>query len=687
MSRQKKISLWAMAVIGSLLVLLFIFLLLLPRLVNLEPINEKIVAAISQKVGGQLEFQRIDLSFFPRPRVMIHQGSVSIPGKVAGTLESLTIYPKILPLLRGRVRMGMVHIEAPDLKMDLPEEPEGKKEEPKAFSFATIEENVGPVLGLMALKAPGLIVVVERGRLNLSEENKPVFWFRDIHGRISLPPDRLEIDLSCNSNLWESMSLEAWVDPESFKGNGRIEVTHFQLQRLTDHFFPFATRRVGDSSANLTISLNTDGFKALQAEVQGSLPSLTLQRAHEKVVIRGKTLKGDLHMEEDRITISLAELDLDHPQLRISGTFLIDQTTPRASLELEGREIDVNSMREAALAVGGDIPSVQEIFGMVKGGKIPLITVSAQGSSLADLEKVENIHVKGSIVGGKAFLPGVNVGLEGVNLDVRDIKGEVVISKGMLEGNNLGARWENIQVRDGILRLGLKGEDVPFHLDTVVEGELAEFLSFIKGLVREEAFDKELALIKEIHGSAVGKLVLGESTKSIKARVDLSKCNLFARYERIPYPLKIKHGWQFSYDGNKIGIQNLGGTVGKSSFSQINAKLSLEKAPYLEIISGKSSIFLGEIYPWLLSLEGIKSAVKDIKSVQGTVLLSSLGFKGPLSDPEKWRFRMKGDSGKGIPRGHSSNHIGFFITALGESQWLFRRSSQGRRERSRKCGA
>ncbi len=642
MSKRKKIAIWVMGVIGALLVLLLILLLLLPTFINLEPIKEKIVANLSQKIGGELKFQRVDLSFFPRPRVMIHQGSVSIPGKVAGTLESLTIYPKILPLLRGRVRMGMVHVQTPDLNMDLPEKLEGKKEEPTAFSFVTIEENVGPVLGFMSLKAPGLIVVVERGRLNLSEENKPVFWFRDIHGRISLPPDKLEIDLSCDSNLWESMSLEGWLDPESFKGIGRIDVTHFQPQRLTDHFFPFATRRVGDSSANLTISLNTDGFKALQAEVQGSLPSLTLQRAHEKVVIRGKTLKGALHMEGDRITISLAELDLDHPQLRISGTFLIDQTTPRVSLELEGREIDVNSMRQAALAVGGDIPSAQEILGMVKGGKIPLITVSAQGSSLADLEKVENIHVKGSIVEGKAFLPGVNVGLEGINLDVGGIKGEMIISKGILKGRDLEARWKNIQVRDGILRLGLKGKDVPFHLDTVVEGELAQLHAIIGDLIRNQAFQEELILLKEIRGKAVGRVFLDGTTSSVKARVDISECNLFARYGRIPYPLEIQRG-KISYDGNTISGENLNGSLGKSLFSELTATLSFKKAPHLAVLSGKSSISLDEIYPWLSSLEGLSGALKDLKSVQGTIALSGIDVKGPLSDPEKWRFRMKGD--------------------------------------------
>jgi hypothetical protein len=411
---------------------------------------------------------------------------------------------------------------------------------------------------------------------------------------------------------------------------------------LTGQFFPSALQRVGDSQLNLSINFKTDGLRTVQAEVKGSLPSLTLQQAKEKLVIRGKSLKGTFSMDEDRITASLTELDLEYPQLRISGTIRVDQTTPRVSLELEGREGDIRSVREVALAVAGEIPVVQEIFEMVKGGKVPLITVNGRGTSIADLGKTKNIVVKGSVVDGEIVLRGGDIGLGDLDLGLEEVKGEMVISRGILEAKNVEARLGNSRGREGILRLGLEGGDAPFHLEAVMEVDLAELPSFIEGLVRDEAFDKELALIKEIHGRAVGKLVLGESTESIKAKADVSECSLHVRYERIPYPLKIKHGWQFSYDGNKIGVQNLSGTVGKSSFSQIHATLSREKVPYLEIISGKSSVFLGEIYPWLSSLEGIKGAVKDLTSVQGTVVLS-MGLKGPLSQPDKWGFRTTGE--------------------------------------------
>ncbi|MBW2174474.1 MAG: hypothetical protein JRF64_07525, partial [Deltaproteobacteria bacterium] len=61
MSRRKKIYLWVGGSIGVLFILLLALMLLLPRLINLETLREKIIADVSQTVGGVVEFEKIDL--------------------------------------------------------------------------------------------------------------------------------------------------------------------------------------------------------------------------------------------------------------------------------------------------------------------------------------------------------------------------------------------------------------------------------------------------------------------------------------------------------------------------------------------------------------------------------------------------------------------------------------------------
>jgi hypothetical protein len=90
--------------------LLLAFFLLLPSLINIEPLREKIIAAVSETVEAPFRYERIDLSYFPSPRAVIHQARLSGPRKVSATLRSLTVYPKLLALLKGKIQVRISYI-------------------------------------------------------------------------------------------------------------------------------------------------------------------------------------------------------------------------------------------------------------------------------------------------------------------------------------------------------------------------------------------------------------------------------------------------------------------------------------------------------------------------------------------------------------------------------------------------
>lgn len=379
MGKQKKITFWVITGLGTLLVLLLVLVLVLPRLIDLTPVKENILADISRTVGGEVKCQRVDLSFFPRPRVVVHQLILSVPEKLTGNVESVTVYPEILPLLMVKVRLAMLQVEAPTLTINLTERKVKNKvknkERPKASSTATIEQKMAPVLALLASKAPDLVVEVENGRLSLSQEKQSVLAFKDIHARISLSPKGIKIDTACESNLWESISLKAWLDLRILEGNSALAA---------------------------------------------------------------------------------------------------DESPPLVSLDLEGKEVDVHSTRDAALVLAGDIATIRDVFDIVKGGKMPLITVNAKGNRITDLGEMENIVIAGSLLDGQVFVPGAK-------LDLEEVNGEVVISKGILEGRNIEARLGNSLVRNGTLKLGLADLN---SMDISLEGDMgSEAVQWISGLI------------------------------------------------------------------------------------------------------------------------------------------------------------------------------------------------------------
>jgi hypothetical protein len=307
-----------------------------------------------------------------------------------------------------------------------------------------------------------------------------------------------------------------------------------------------------------------------------------------------------------------------------------DLSFTNVTLDFEAREVDIPLARDAAFSLAGDVPVVQDIFTYIRGGAVPLITIHSEGSSIADLGKNENISIKGRMLQGEIFIPKPQ-------FDFKNVKGECVISRGILEGDHIEAKLDNTELREGKLKVGLKGANAPLHLDTLAKVNLEELSHLLMRVVKDESFLRELNGIHDIKGIAEGRLVLGESIASIKPKVEVYEFNLSATYQQIPYSIEIKGG-QFLYDGKKVQVKNLSGTVGKSTFSGLTAGLTFGNVPYLEITSGKSSVSLEEIYRWLLSYNKLQPSLK------GNVKLSSINFTGPLQNSQDCRFRTIGSA-------------------------------------------
>ncbi len=637
---RRKILLFGAGCFGLLFILLVAFLLLLPYLINLEPIREKTEALLFQQVGGKVEYQKIDLFYFPRPGVKAHRVTLSIDDKLAGTARSVHVYPELLALFKGKLRVTWIQIESPDFTIGFPKKRAEVKEIPGGTALKDLEEIVARVAKIV----PSLKVIIKDGKLSLVKGSKTVFSFHDIDANMAGPPREPKIEIACRSNLWETMSAEATIDPVKQKGHGHVEVVSFHPHLLSGFLSSDFPLKLTDSEMNLDIGFETKGEGMFQTAVEGSISKLTFDEGGQETVIRGKRFQGALQMEGGKIDISLGELNLEYPRLTLSGRFKIDQKAPFLLIEVQGREIDVASTRKVTLMFAGKIPVMNTIFDIVRGGRIPLITFQSHGRRMSELDGTEHFSIKGNILDGKISIPIEEPGGNREDFTVVKAAGEVVISRGILEGRNLRAEWKNQQLHEGKLRVGLEGEDAPLHVEVAVETDLSLIMPLLSRVVKDQVLMEEMARFRQIEGRATGKVVLGESLKSIEVKVDAQKVNLVARHDRIPYPVTIDGG-AVSFDGERIGLGNLNGKVGNSSFSGLTAQIGIERDPSIEISSGNSVISLEEIYSWLSLYEPVRGALKHVQSVKGKVTLSGMRLSGPLTRPGKWDFETVGELG------------------------------------------
>jgi hypothetical protein len=609
------------------LVLLLTFALLLPRLINLEPFKNEILAALSQRAGGDIRFHKIDIAFFPRPHVTLQQGTLSADG-LNGKIESVVVYPEILPLFTGKIRLSAVELVRPRIDVSLPEGAE-KTPLPPA-----IDKRLGTYLDLMASEAPGLSINIENGSIRLTRAENALFRFEDVNAHFVLPPERFRMEISAKSNLWEKISLKGWVNSRTLDGTAEINLVQFRPQELPPHYYlSDLPVRFGDSGIDLNLHLETERLDLFRGTVRGSIPGLTLSRGAGTVTIKGRSFKGAFYRDSGRSEVSLEELDLVQPQVSLSGRLETSKGDPGITMEIMAKRADIGSIRQAALNLAGDRSAVTKIFEIVRGGISEEIAVNSRADSFDALGDLENIEINGTVSRGEFYIPAVESPL-------KDVEGKATISRGILTGQDLTAKLEDAIGRKGTLKLGLRGDPAPFHLDILVQSGLKTVRSVLEKLIKEKQFTREMALLRDLNGRASGRLILGETTRSIKPTVRVSDFSLTAGYQRIPFPLTIKGG-QFFYEKDKISLLGISGQVGRSSFSQLSSSINWKDVPSLEAAKGKWQISMDEVYPWIASLLGTDFS-GNVQSLQGMLSLDIIDLKGELLKPKDWKFRVTG---------------------------------------------
>ncbi len=636
MSMRKNIFNW---LIKSLLVFIFLIgvvMVFTPRLINLEMVKKNIKERVSNDLGGQITYRNMKLSYLPRPHVVIHKAKISIPDSFTINIQWMRIYPKIIPLFRGSLEFAVVRLNYADYFMKLPQLKEATDQQSEQIpSFdEMVRALTRGVRGLPEFKLPDINLRLKNGRVNLVDPFGRKFMLREVQAAYVRSNDKLDFSIKCKSNLWEQVDINGSLDPSDFKGLGHVKLSRFRPQTLIAYLFPESALKVSETRANVAIDFTSDGAGTIKADFDGAIPILELIYGKEQLAIKGSRIQGTLEVDKKGSRVILKDLGLDYPKLKLAGIFAYAEKLQDIELSLNGSQIDADSVRQVALKLAGESEIIQTLFNVIRGGHVPWMTVQIRGQTIADFAEMDNIVIKGRMARGKLFIPGAE-------LDLEDVFGDVVIDKGILRGDKLNARLGNTHGRDGIIVLGLNHDLDPFHLNLGVKADLSQLLPVLNRIISDKDFLGELARIKDLKGTAAGTLILGDDLTNLGARVEVSEVHLTARYNRIPYPIKMDGG-HFVYEGTRIALQNFNAAVGKSSFAAVAANIDWAKVPSFEVKTGTAKLNIGQFYSELKSSDGFKKKLAHISSMDGDISLQNLNIKGPMLSPQKWHFQTKG---------------------------------------------
>ena len=625
---RRGINKWIVGIGGFLILVFVTVLLVLPRVIDSQTLKEQIRIFLSERTSGSVAIKTIDLVWIPRPQVVIRNVSISVADRAQGRFETLRVYPSILGLLIGRLVVQRVSLERPAITIRVPE----WSEEPLELEY--VETILRAWLAALTSKVPVVVVGIEHGSAEISIGNRSPVLVKDIDARFAASPGHFTASLTASSNLCAKFRIQGRIASFDLASAADVKIERLRLREALDSFLPRGSEYIEDGEISLDLELSSLGLRRINADFNGSLPALTVVHEGERTRIKAKRFNGVVALDEAIGRVAVKRLELISPRLTASGELMIERSSSLAHIKLLAQDLDVKGIRDDALRIAGEISIVRQIFNHVRGGTIPKITFESKGRSLPDLAKAQNVIVTGEMRSGRVFIPGPDLHLE-------DVDGSMAIAGGILEGKNVSLRSGGTKGWDGKVRLGLEGESAPFHLDVMIESNAAELQSMSLRFVKHEPFRSEVSRIHNVKGELMGRIVLGERLDAISPVVSILKMDVTATYDPIPFPIAIKGG-RFTYGQNTISLENLQGTVGRSSWAALSGTLNHDASRRMKIDSGRMALDLEQIKILLQSIKEAPSELLKLQSVRGQIELEKLALTGAYDDPAGWKFSSSG---------------------------------------------
>jgi hypothetical protein len=645
MKKVRNIALRLLFVALSCLVLLGASELLLSRLVNLEVVQKTVFDELRWRIHCETEYTKIDFTLFPRPHVIVRQARIWRPGMFDISLKSMTLYPELVPLLSGELRIREMAFIEPDIRLSWPEStPEQPDEESldtllqKTLShFSSLDLQMATHLEFLRLTPIAPRLKIQDGRLTVTRNGESLFVFEHLQAHGERRPGHVELFLGGESSLCERISLQASIDLEEGASNGQLILVGARLDALGPCLLGQAPVRLGASSSSFALEYAYHQHKGMDFTLQGEFPELILFKNGRTIRFAGARFDAGLSLQGQNARITLDSLQMDVPRLNASGAFTYEGKGRDIHVEVEGRGVDAEGVRTVALGLWEEEKSVRETFEVLQGGFVPVVRYRVNGRTFKDLKRLESSVIEGTMENGRIYIPPAD-------LEVEAAEGDVAIVGGILDAWNLKGKSGDSRAKGGFLKLALKkdaNKDGPFHLDLQMDADLSRLPPVLRKTVKAPDFQEELALMKDVGGRASGRLVLGERLKDVKTRVEAQTFDLHGRYGRVPYPFQLK-GTGFRFEGEAVSVEALEGEVGRSSFEPLALAVDWGEASQITVESGSSAqLILDEVYPWLTSFPRIQRALKGMEALGGRLIIQGVSLHGPFRYPEQWQYSVK----------------------------------------------
>src|SRR5687768_7103238 len=117
-------------VLGAVALLAALVVLLAPLAVDRPAVRAEIQRRVGQALEGQVSWEALEIGLFPAPHGVLRRVRVEMPGRASAAADTVRVYLRLWPLLRGRAEIASVAVSRPEVRISARQEQAKSETEP-----------------------------------------------------------------------------------------------------------------------------------------------------------------------------------------------------------------------------------------------------------------------------------------------------------------------------------------------------------------------------------------------------------------------------------------------------------------------------------------------------------------------------------------------------------------------------
>ncbi len=588
--------------------------------VNTAYIKDKISISISKKTNGKFSASRFSIKLFPKPGINVENCIFHTSHGANLNIKTIKLSLDIIKLLSGKIDVTHISVMQPEIN--------GSKIIWPGIKTNTFKEKQPgmPGTSLISQQRSKLIHGIKKLFTLLPEHQDSIefefndvrsSWFKSMDGSYNLSKEKnqLIVNASIKDIIFNSSMIPLDIEFNQYFDVASIKVDQFDC----------------------LIKADSQGIIIGEFKLSGLVIANSSQ-----ILFDSKNIDSSFKITENIVQIDIKPFKLNYPESIIEISFKDNGDLKKTDLLFTGTKVNINQARQMSLLMFKNNSVTDLLFEIIHKGIAPSIMVSFHGKNLEDLFNKNNFNLNGNIKNGLVKIPETDLMASSVNGNASIKNGvlDIKATKGVIQGSTVKKASLSIDLFNYM--------DFPFQGEFELDIDLSKIPKILMALLPDSLLSRELTMVHDVTGRALAKLNLSmvELSHDLKVKVHTDDFSIKGLYDRIPGNIDLKN-INFNYDPDMVHLKKINGIVSSTTIDDLEIFLDFKDKTMIKVISGSGTLDLDSMMPWLMSFKKINSFISPVKKAGGTINITSIQLAGPISEPDRWKYDLKG-RGTGI---------------------------------------